>query len=147
MSFCLLIASKGISISEGKYKPFLLRVLTPTTLGDLISHPKVGLRKLCSLICISEHFNTHNKAVYCYANEDEHNYLKPIQKSPCTCRTKDFIMGVQKYLPNCWKMALNGSFLVPKITAIVHATPTKAWIQFSQFGISALSMCCFSLCT
>ena len=23
------------------------------------------------------------------------------QRSPCTCRTRDFIMGVQKYLPNC----------------------------------------------
>ena len=36
-----------------------LRVLTPMTLGNLVSHPK----------------------------------------SPCTCRMKDFIMGVQKYLP------------------------------------------------
>ena len=27
---------------------------------------------------------------------------------------------------NCWKMAIYLSFLVPKITAIVHAMPTKA---------------------
>ena len=39
-------------------------------------------------------------------------------------------MGVQKYLPqllkNGFKMAIYLSFLVPKITAIVHATPTNA---------------------
>ena len=30
-------------------------------------------------------------------------------KVPCACRTKDFIVGVQKYLPKCWKLALNGN--------------------------------------
>ena len=35
-------------------------------------------------------------------------------------------MGVQKYLPKCSKLAIYFFFLVPKITAIVCAMPTKA---------------------
>ena len=61
-----------------------------------------------------------------YVGLKENSFL--VKKSSCTCRTKGFIMGLQNYLPSCCKFALkfNISFLVTKITAIVHATPTKA---------------------
>ena len=35
-------------------------------------------------------------------------------------------MGVQKYLSNCYKLALNGNLPLFNFTAIVHATPTQA---------------------
>ena len=37
----------------------------------------VGLSQLCSLVCISEHSSTHNKAMHCYANVGKHNWPRP----------------------------------------------------------------------
>ena len=51
-----------------------------------------------------------------------------IQKSPCTCRLKDFIMGVQKYFPKCWKLALNDNlplFPSPKNQPLCVPRPPK----------------------
>ena len=54
------------------------------------------------------------------ANPHDLGRLDFSSKGLCTCRTKDFIMGVQKYLPNCWKMALNGNLPLLSSSLIFH---------------------------